>query len=1502
MTKQNIFLIVLINGWTNCFGQGVETVNDLLLSSVPVVSYLVNNEGRIVPGTSGVRIRGDTPFFIKANADYYGSPSPMKNFVRTEVMKPETSSLAPGLPTFGSFVKSIFFEYYDGLGSLKQTIKLKHSPSQKDLITFNQIDNFGRIATHYLPYTKKTGGVFRDSVLEEQLGFYSATSAVPVDSRPFGVNEFNGSPQNRIRKSFSAGWKWHEIKPAEKNVSLNDVSEVLKFTLGADDLPVYTGGQYFAKNALMIDEDLDEMGLITRTYRNMNGNVILEKTGDTKAWNETYYLYDRQGRLKFIFPPESIRRLSEFTANKIQFLDKWCFQFRYDIAGRVSEKKVPGAEWVLMIYDKWDRLVLTQDGNQRTAARWTFTKYDILNRPIITGFVTGSRAEMESGVIGETDRFEERARNATGYTNRCFPGHSEENLLVISYYDCYNFLTYDEWDMEGLDFNAKSIPGILDIADIFFATDPATVSVPVVKGYATGSKVKMLTDGKTRWLNSVNYYNRQYQMVQTASENHLGGIDRVSALFDKHSGVVYRTQRAHSGAPTSLTIFEEFVYDHSDRLLKSYYQINDAPKVLMVSNKYNEIGQLIEKNLHSTDEKTFLQSIDYRYNIQGWLTHINNRTLTNDGKVNDDEGDLFGMEFIFNDALSLNNGVFAPALNYDGNVAAISWKTNTLQTGVNSQEQIYGFQYDRFRRLTQSYYASNLAGAWRGAPALFNESIAHYDANGNIGGQATTGLSRYGMANGSRALIDDLFYRYNGNQLRNIKDNSAHISGFTDKPGVDLSADEYYYDLNGNLIEDFNRSITRISYNHLNLPMEVEFMRVSPVRKDKIIYTYDATGNKLCREVLIGEKSVWKSDYVNGIQYDNGTVSFISTSEGRAVSDGTSFNLEYFLKDHQNNTRVVCGIYNETDNYLATMETGLETQEKNTYKFSNISESRAIGNNITLSSAKVLRPNRSARCNGYSDSTFKATPIGPAKKIDVKSGDAIYVEVYGRFNNVRTNSDLIIPSLLSAFVTTAITSGVESPELIKNIYDAAPLAAAKLTYEDIVPKGYLVLMYFGIDDQFIRAEAVRITESSYKAFEKLQLSFTAEKDGRIFIYVANESHAGATVDVFFDDLYIVHQKNEQKAQVFQAADYYPFGSRFNEYEKDRLKIVATDPVPRYEPLLRNRYLFQGQELQKDLNLGWYQFRYRMHDPTIGRFASVDPLAGDYVHFSPYSFSGNQLLNAIELEGKEPKAVFETVKFISPVAFKFDFSFTSHDMRIGYNVSLGVPKGLPFSVRKEFGASFNARDIIQGHAVSESRSGLETSYFSGLVSFKSTAYNSSSFNNKTQTYESTSQTTGMVTLGVPMLNVSYENDWHPASAMQLLNPFGLHPADGGDGADRFRTAALSFNAGVISTGFKLATGDPGPRSKDNTSPFGGIAGTYRMSSAYGLTFDPNRYRLGLGYLAAGPFNIGINGEFIRHSIQNVLVHDRPFQPSPWFEVLPGNNQLYFGYSNGSTTQW
>jgi hypothetical protein len=46
------------------------------------------------------------------------------------------------------------------------------------------------------------------------------------------------------------------------------------------------------------------------------------------------------------------------------------------------------------------------------------------------------------------------------------------------------------------------------------------------------------------------------------------------------------------------------------------------------------------------------------------------------------------------------------------------------------------------------------------------------------------------------------------------------------------------------------------------------------------------------------------------------------------------------------------------------------------------------------------------------------------------------------------------------------------------------------------------------------------------------------------------------------------------------------------------------------------------------------YTYRMHDTRLGRFFAVDPLSPKYPHNSPYAFSENRLIDAIELEGLE----------------------------------------------------------------------------------------------------------------------------------------------------------------------------------------------------------------------------------------------------------------------------
>ncbi len=51
-------------------------------------------------------------------------------------------------------------------------------------------------------------------------------------------------------------------------------------------------------------------------------------------------------------------------------------------------------------------------------------------------------------------------------------------------------------------------------------------------------------------------------------------------------------------------------------------------------------------------------------------------------------------------------------------------------------------------------------------------------------------------------------------------------------------------------------------------------------------------------------------------------------------------------------------------------------------------------------------------------------------------------------------------------------------------------------------------------------------------------------------------------------------------------------------------------------------------------MNWDSFKWRNHQPEIGRFFNVDPLSEKYYYNSPYAFSENKVVAHIELEGLE----------------------------------------------------------------------------------------------------------------------------------------------------------------------------------------------------------------------------------------------------------------------------
>jgi RHS repeat-associated protein len=145
------------------------------------------------------------------------------------------------------------------------------------------------------------------------------------------------------------------------------------------------------------------------------------------------------------------------------------------------------------------------------------------------------------------------------------------------------------------------------------------------------------------------------------------------------------------------------------------------------------------------------------------------------------------------------------------------------------------------------------------------------------------------------------------------------------------------------------------------------------------------------------------------------------------------------------------------------------------------------------------------------------------------------------------------------------------------------------------------------------------------------------------------------------DLNADERANFYGADVLSYADYYPFGLEMPQR--------TFDPGPGLADL---RHGFNGKE--KD---AWgdsptnYDYGFRIYNPAIGRFLSVDPLTQSYPFYTPYQFAGNKPIWAVDIDGLE-EIDHQILKIVEENISKFnvntDFApnqFMGEKTRIAY---------------------------------------------------------------------------------------------------------------------------------------------------------------------------------------------------------------------------------------------
>jgi RHS repeat-associated protein len=124
-----------------------------------------------------------------------------------------------------------------------------------------------------------------------------------------------------------------------------------------------------------------------------------------------------------------------------------------------------------------------------------------------------------------------------------------------------------------------------------------------------------------------------------------------------------------------------------------------------------------------------------------------------------------------------------------------------------------------------------------------------------------------------------------------------------------------------------------------------------------------------------------------------------------------------------------------------------------------------------------------------------------------------------------------------------------------------------------------------------------------------------------------------------------------------------------------------------------RFGFNGKEIDKgEEGMGGggstYDYGFRIYNPSLGRFLSVDPLFKSYPWYTPYQFAGNKPIWAIDLDGLEEKIVTSYLdasgKKITTVLKSSDYnisdwkliqsslfgSYSIHEKTTGYNWTSG----------------------------------------------------------------------------------------------------------------------------------------------------------------------------------------------------------------------------------------
>ena len=777
-----------------------------------------------------------------------------ENFIRTY------SFTAPQAAEY-----NITEEVFDSLGRKRVIVKRDYSPIGTDVFSSIIYDKVGREWKTTLPLP--TGCENDDTIYGEK--------------RPFSEIVYEASPLNRKLREYGPGHKWRFIrKGIRTSYNTNSATGLLKcyhleyVSSGNVSDPTVIKRGVQTPGTLCVTLTTDEDGRSAYTFKDESECVLLTRQILGGEALDTYMVYDDKRRLVAVLPPMLSNTLAFADSLRESNADmaRYAYLYRYDERDRCVAKKLPGCGWTYYIYDKGDRLVFTQDAEDRKLGRWLFSFLDIKGRESLNGACRESGEHLRQ-MASSSNIVASRYYGSSGpYMGYSVSGVSltYPDILSVFYYDDYSYL----------DGSVSGVPApylqYSERCDSLYGI----ARWDYVQGQLTGKAERILGEGLTnnfKW--SSYYYDKKGNVIQSHDTRQDGGVD-VTTTEVTFTGKPKRVCISHKGG--ILEEFYEYTYDQWERLLKVRHKLGNADEWTTLSDiQYDAIGRVAsDRRTGNPDLKT-----TFAYNVRSWNTSMTGPGLSEaityepalvesgyspkpkipiGADSPEDEQITVPNQpdiVLTSPEACINASIMSENAEWGGNITSVEFTYDSLTYK-------HTYTYDDLSRLVT-------ASTELGDDTLL-ESYS-YDNHTNI-----VSYSKQGIITGGRTMS------YDGNRMTSVS-----YSNDT-RPGL------INYDSVGRIVFSNIEGMTQVRYNHVGLPSYMSLSGGAYVHN-----TYTAGGVRLESRRTDASGSVTRMTYEGNEVIENGTLRMLLFDGGYIAFGQGSPRYCWYTKDHLGSIRAV---------------------------------------------------------------------------------------------------------------------------------------------------------------------------------------------------------------------------------------------------------------------------------------------------------------------------------------------------------------------------------------------------------------------------------------------------------------------------------------------------------------------------------------------------------------------------------------------------------------------